>query len=166
MHHPLQGKRVLVVEDDYFEASELAARLEQSGVDVVGPVPNVERGFEQLRSAPSVEGAILDINLGGEVVFPLADELERLAVPFIFAAGYDRDMLPPRHINKIMLREPSEEQEALVARSGQLLPSLTTQTKRCWILIGTGNPSRSTSWLTRCFYPSTAAFSVSSSLAC
>jgi CRP-like cAMP-binding protein len=114
MTNDLAGRRILLVEDDYYEASELASRLVALGVVVAGPVPDVARALEQVRADEGLAGAILDINLGGEMVFPVADELERRALPFIFATGYDRDVVPVRHADKILLRKPLDD-DAVVA---------------------------------------------------
>ncbi|TDK32133.1 Crp/Fnr family transcriptional regulator [Rhizobium deserti] len=115
MRAGLSGWRILLVEDDYYEASELVARLSALGVDVAGPSPNVTHALEQLDLGQGLRGAILDINLGGEMVFPLADELERRAIPFIFATGYEKDVVPPRHANKILLRKPVDEEAVAAA---------------------------------------------------
>ncbi len=104
----LSGKRVLIVEDDYYIASDLASRLGTMGIDVIGPVADVRSALREIQNAELLAGAILDINLGGEMVFPVADELERLALPFIFATGYDPQVVPARHGDKILLRKPLE----------------------------------------------------------
>ncbi|OWW04435.1 Crp/Fnr family transcriptional regulator [Rhizobium sp. R72] len=108
------GKRILLVEDDYYAATELASRLLAVGVDVVGPCPNVEDAFAKIGATSGLDGAVLDINLGGEMVFPVADELERLGLPFVFATAYDPDVVPARHADKIVLRKPLEN-DALAA---------------------------------------------------
>lgn len=105
------GKSILLVEDDYYAATELAARLETLGVHVAGLSPGVAEAFETMAAVPDLNGAILDINLGVEMVFPVADELERLGIPFIFATAYVPDVVPDRHADKIVLRKPLEEQE-------------------------------------------------------
>ncbi|MDM9645598.1 helix-turn-helix domain-containing protein [Rhizobium sp. S163] len=109
-HEDLAGKSILLVEDDYFAVTELAARLETLGVNIAGLSPGVAEALETIASVPDLDGAILDINLRGEMVFPVADELERLGIPFIFATGYDVDILPDRHADKIVLRKPLEEE--------------------------------------------------------
>ncbi len=110
----LLGRRILLVVDDHYEASELAARLSALGMEVAGPSPNVAHALQQLEYAQGLAGAILDVNLGGEVVFPLADELQRRGVPFIFATGYDSNVIPARHADKILLRKPVDD-EAIAA---------------------------------------------------
>lgn len=119
-HQLLNGKRILLVDDDYFIAQQLASDLSLAGVLIVGPVPDVESALERIPAAPDIAGAILDIKLGEELVFQVADELERRAVPFIFATGFEPDLIPARHSDKIVLRKPVEEQSAILALSQAL----------------------------------------------
>lgn len=90
----LSGKRVLVVEDDYYAATELSSRLSSMGWDIVGPSPNVEDSLVQIDSAPDLVAAVLDVRLGSELVFPVADELERRGLPFIFMTALEPDLIP------------------------------------------------------------------------
>ena len=83
----LSGQRVLIVEDEYFLAQDLAEYLNHLGVEVVGPVGTVTDALELLHYA-DIQGAVLDINLRGERVYPVADVLEQKQVPFLFASGY------------------------------------------------------------------------------
>jgi DNA-binding response OmpR family regulator len=90
----LAGFHVLVVEDDYFVAKEMAAVLREHGATVLGPVPDVARGRALLeKSVPDC--ALLDVNLKGQFVFELAEELIERGVPPIFTTGYDASFLPP-----------------------------------------------------------------------
>jgi len=89
----LTGLRVLVVEDDYFIASEICTALNRKSAEVVGPAANVQRGLELLQRE-QVDCAVLDINLRGEMVFQLAEELTQRGIPSIFATGYDESVIP------------------------------------------------------------------------
>jgi len=119
-HQLLTGKRILVVEDDCLIAQQLASALSSAGVLIEGPVSDVESALEHIPSAPDLAGAILDIKLGKELVFPVADELERIAVPFVFATGFEPEIIPARHSDKIVLRKPVEKQSAILALSQAL----------------------------------------------
>lgn len=90
------GKRILVVEDDYFIAKCLARDLRRAGAEVLGPAPTVGEALDLIAAGP-LDGAVLDVNLRGEMAFPVADALARSGVPFIFATGYSADMLPRRY---------------------------------------------------------------------
>jgi two-component SAPR family response regulator len=91
------GKRILVVEDDYLIVADMVQELQASGADVVGPIGNLDQAFERLEAVPDIAGAILDINLQGRMVYPLADELLRRNLPFVFATGYDNSAIPERY---------------------------------------------------------------------
>jgi CheY-like chemotaxis protein len=91
----LRGRRFLVVEDDYAIAKDIARWLEDAGAEVVGPAGTVEDALELVESeAFPLDGAALDINLHGETVYPVADALAARGVPFVFATGYDADVIP------------------------------------------------------------------------
>jgi CheY-like chemotaxis protein len=89
----LAGLHILVVEDDYFVAKELATLLSELGATVLGPVPDVARG-RALASDNKPDCALLDVNLKGHFVFDLAEELIGRGVPSIFTTGYDASFLP------------------------------------------------------------------------
>ncbi len=90
----LSGAHILVVEDEYDLATRMQRDLTERGVDVVGPVPSVADAFELMSATPSLDGAILDVNLQGELAFPLAEALRKRNIPFVFVSGYDRPIVP------------------------------------------------------------------------
>ena len=96
----MDGRRILLVEDDYFIADAMLGALEDAGATVLGPVSSVKEALALLDGEPEVDSAILDINLNGEMVYPVADALTARGVPFIFATGYDEAAVPPawRHV--------------------------------------------------------------------
>lgn len=83
----LAGKTVLIVEDEYFLARELADHVEKAGATVLGPMPSLVFAFEALQ-AHTPDVAILDIRLGRGDVFSLAHHLRDLDVPFLFATAH------------------------------------------------------------------------------
>lgn len=89
----LLGMRILLVEDEFLLASELASYFSDCGATVLGPVSSVSRARRYIDSA---DGAVLDIDLNGETVFPLADELTDRGIPFVFFSGNDQITLPER----------------------------------------------------------------------
>jgi len=93
----LKGCSVLVVEDEYMLAEDLCSELRKAGVTVVGPVGGLNDAIELVSSTNTLDGAILDINVRGEMVFPLADLLSRRGTPFIFSTGYASDDIPARY---------------------------------------------------------------------
>lgn len=109
----LKGRRLLVVEDDFFIVEELLRQLEQAGLEVVGPEGNLGKAMVLLGSTQHLDGAILDINLQGEMVFPLADALVSRSIPFVFLTGYEPAIIPPR-LSHIKLCDKRVELEALM----------------------------------------------------
>lgn len=101
----LTGLRVLVVEDWLLVADEIQWMLEQLGCEVIGPVPRIPLALALIRRE-QVDAAILDVNLGDDPVFPVADELQRRHVPFVFATGYDRGVFPPKYADHPRLSKP------------------------------------------------------------
>jgi DNA-binding response OmpR family regulator len=93
----LTDRRILVVEDEYILARQLVRALTQEGAVVLGPVPDVARALALLADGSgAIDGAILDVNLVGEKVYPVADALLDRGVPFLFASGYDSVERDPR----------------------------------------------------------------------
>lgn len=99
----VRGRRILVVEDNYLIAMGIAAFLRQAGALVVGPVTNSRDALALLDPLPDC--ASLDVQLGKEAFFPIADELAARAVPFLFCAGTPVD-IPPRHRARLVCRKP------------------------------------------------------------
>lgn len=93
---PMSGMTVLVVEDDFIVAYDMQMMLEEQGARVLGPATSLAEAKQLLANErPTV--AVLDVNLNGEYVFPLADELRAKDVPFLFATAYaDQDQLFPQ----------------------------------------------------------------------
>lgn len=92
----LAGRRLLVVEDEYFLAADLAARFRAEGASVIGPAASVEDAMNLIEAGGPIDCAVLDLNLQGEQAFPVADRLLERSVPFIFTTGYDRSAIPAR----------------------------------------------------------------------
>jgi len=103
---PLQGCRVLLVEDEFMLADELRAELEDAGAVVIGPFGSLAAAIRLIRTEPRIDGAILDGNLGGELVHPAADLLVERGVPFLFTTGYDPAAIPPRFSTRPQFEKP------------------------------------------------------------
>lgn len=92
-HAVLAQRRILVVEDEYFTAHDIAHALGRLGAEVVGPAPSCEDALA-LVTAEHLDAAVLDINVRGQTVLPVAEILAARGVPFVFATGYDRGAVP------------------------------------------------------------------------
>ena len=99
------GRLILVVEDDWLIVAELVQELEASGAHVVGPIPTLDLALKKLDQMPDMAGAILDVNLQGRMVFPLADELRRRNIPFVFATAYESEGFPEAYRNVPLVRK-------------------------------------------------------------
>ena len=92
---PLTGRRVLVIEDEYFLADDLHRHLVSLGAEIIGPIAYLDDAAEVLKAGATIDGALLDINVRSEMIFPLARLLQSRKVPFVFTTGYDRTSLGP-----------------------------------------------------------------------
>lgn len=95
----------MVVEDDYLVALDLVDRVEALGGEVVGPFHDVAGGQRALAQARP-DAAVLDVRLGRELVYPLAEALIAAGVPFVFATGFDASVLPARFASLPRLTKP------------------------------------------------------------
>ncbi|MBB4238028.1 response regulator [Rhizobium esperanzae] len=112
------GKRVLIVEDEYFLADETRWKLEKAGAVVVGPVARVSAALERVENE-KIDAAILDVHLEGEFVFPVAEELERRNIPFVFATAFDPSVIPVRFTGFALCEKPTELGKIAEALFGQ-----------------------------------------------
>ena len=111
----LTGARVLVVEDSHVVALETQEILTEAGCEVVGPAPTLEGALELARRE-ALDAAILDVDLGGEAVYPVADLLRASGVPFLFASGYDlTGGIPAAHRAAQRLAKPIDPRDLLAA---------------------------------------------------
>jgi CheY-like chemotaxis protein len=119
---PLTGRRILLVEDEYLIAEDLAVLLKEAGADVVGPAASLPRAMRLAADTDHFDAAVLDINLDGVAVFPLAQELRRRGVPMLFLTGYGEPAFPddyaatPRCIKPMAGLRVVEELSALLEK--------------------------------------------------
>jgi CheY-like chemotaxis protein len=83
----LKGLRVLVVEDEMMVSMLIEDMLSDLGCVVTGPASRLDEAIELVQTA-EIDCAVLDVNLGGQPIFPLADLLRERGAPFAFATGY------------------------------------------------------------------------------
>jgi CheY-like chemotaxis protein len=96
MNH-LYGRIILVAEDEYFIAEDVARALEREGADVLGPVGTLGGALTLLEVMDRVDGAVLDINLHGEAINPVIDMLEARGIPYVFATGDGDQTVPDQY---------------------------------------------------------------------
>jgi ActR/RegA family two-component response regulator len=116
----LQGRRLLVVEDDGLIAADFAYVLEERGVEVIGPAGTVAEALRLIQAEEVFDGAVLDINLGDEMVYPVADELTRRGVPFVFTSGYSALVMPTAHADVPRMEKPVDTVALARLLAGQI----------------------------------------------
>ena len=103
----LAGLRMLIVEDEAMVAMMLEDQLMEFGCVVVGVAGSVSEGLAKIEIvAPDLDAAVLDVNLGGEKVYPVAEKLTERGVPFIFATGYGTAGIAPAFARVPTLAKP------------------------------------------------------------
>jgi CheY-like chemotaxis protein len=107
---PLTGLRLLVVEDEALVAMALEDMLGDFGCVVEGVAGTVSRGVALAEALP-LDGAILDINLCGEKVFPVAERLAERGVPFVFCTGYGLAGVPADFAKAPTLSKPYDQRQ-------------------------------------------------------
>jgi DNA-binding NtrC family response regulator len=91
----LTGKRVLLVEDEYYIADDLKRILNAAGAEVVGPIATLAAAQDAL-DADAFDCAVVDLNLQGESALPLVDRLMAEGKSFAITTGYDTAAVPAR----------------------------------------------------------------------
>ena len=102
---PLNGRRILLVEDETFAAFMIETMLLARGCREVWIEGSVDGALERLRTQRP-DAAVLDVNLGRQLVFPVAEQLGRMGVPLLFATAHPHEWMPPNWQHSPMLRKP------------------------------------------------------------
>ncbi len=110
MERFLEGRRVLILEDNYLAALDVGQLVEDLGGEVVGPVGRLDRARALARDQRP-DGAILDVKLDGRTSYPLARELLGAGVVVVFLTGYEREAIDPEFRDLPRLRKPYEARE-------------------------------------------------------
>ena len=108
------GWCVLIVEDEYFLADDLARGFADKGISIMGPVPSIDQAMA-LVERKQVNLAVLDIALDGSKVYDVADALIAQDVPVLFVTGYDRDAIPDRYADVPICPKPASAQDVIMA---------------------------------------------------
>ena len=119
MSQTFAGRRVLIVEDESLVAMLLETILEDMGCVPVGPAATVDEGLRM--AIEPVDAALLDVNVAGRQVFPVAEALRDRGVPFVFSTGYGEGGLPDEWRGHSTLQKPFTEaavRDALMTAMG------------------------------------------------
>ena len=98
-------RSVLVVEDDAVLGEAIGLCVEEAGYAVAGVAQSVDAALSTLRCR-SVDAALLDVNLSGELVFAVADALAARGVPFVFVTGRPASSIPETHRHRPLVPKP------------------------------------------------------------
>jgi CheY-like chemotaxis protein len=121
---PKEPKRVLLVEDEYMIAQDMAYELQALGAEVIGPAGSVAGALRLVETETAIDAAFLDLNLNGERAYPIADLLLARGIHVVFTTGYDENAIPQPYahvprcgkpVTRLMLRRMLES----VKRAGE-----------------------------------------------
>ncbi|SDH14948.1 response regulator [Pelagibacterium luteolum] len=116
----ISGKAIMVVEDEYLIALTLEMALSEQGAHVMGPYSSVDAALEALSATPWPDAAVLDINVRERLVFPVAEKLTELDIPFVFATGYDNWTVPAVFSTIRRFEKPTDTDRLIVELSNML----------------------------------------------
>lgn len=97
---------VLIVEDEWVIARETVKAFEQAGARILGPVGTVAQALDLIRQSERIDAAVLDINLHGELAYPVAEALKARDIRYVFATGYDGAVIPAAFHDVVRCEKP------------------------------------------------------------
>jgi len=104
---PLSGYRIIILEDDYYQAEDSRQTLERAGAKVIAATASVP-DLPALLADGRIDVALIDINLGRGMSLDFARELGAEGIPFVFLTGYDAGMLPDDLAGRPCLSKPAD----------------------------------------------------------
>ena len=119
---PLEGRKILIVEDEAPIALALASAVVEAGGAAIGPAATVAVSFA-LMADHKLDGALLDIRLRSETSFPIADVLTVLGIPFVFVSGMSSALMPYTHRDRPLFDKPYEMHEVIATLARLVQPA-------------------------------------------
>jgi DNA-binding response OmpR family regulator len=123
----LLGRRVLVVEDELMIADLWEGILTAAGCAVLGPFSRLAPALVCISAESAIDAALLDVQLHGETILPVAEALAARDVPFLFATGYGAGGVPARFRDRPILTKPCPMRAVLAAVAQLIAASEATR---------------------------------------
>ena len=105
----LDGRKILVVEDDYLVALALAEMLKATGANVIGPLSEIQEALSFVEAGNDLDAAILDVDLHGQKSYPVAQALAARQIRFVFATGYGEEAIDRAYRAYPRVQKPFDE---------------------------------------------------------
>lgn len=113
---PLEGLRILIIEDDYFIADDLGSRLHDAGARVVGPIGFFDEAIEFINEhSDAFDSAVLDVSLHGRKSYGIADALAARKIAFVFTTGYGANAIDEAYRGYPRCQKPLNERALTAA---------------------------------------------------
>lgn len=109
----LLGQRVIVIEDEWLLARQLAGAFQRAGAEVVGMAPTIDRALNLIESSGTLDAAVVDLNLKGSFAVPVAEALEQRGVPYIWATAHDSKEIPQKYRGRTLCKKPATAAEII-----------------------------------------------------
>lgn len=116
----LAGRRILIVEDEYFLADDLRQILQEQHAETLGPASTIANALTLINAGGRIDCAVLDLNLHGQVAYPISAALHQRKIPFVFATGYGSAQIPAEFAGVLRLEKPFDS-SALVSALESIL---------------------------------------------
>ncbi|PAY06754.1 hypothetical protein CK489_28255 [Bradyrhizobium sp. UFLA03-84] len=117
----LTGRRVLVVEDEFFLADDMGHALRAIGADIAGPAGDIDDAMRILHDGGVIDGAVLDVNIRKQMVYPVARELLARGVPVVFTSGYDKVVISGEFADIPLWEKPLDHRALVRSLAGMIL---------------------------------------------
>jgi len=115
--------RILVVEDEFLIAQDIADALEAGGFEVLGPCPTVEKALAYLDDSARCDAAVLDVSLRNQSSLPVAKLLTELGIPFAVVTGFSPGQLPAEMAGIPVLTKPWDNMELVKVMQRLISPA-------------------------------------------
>jgi CheY-like chemotaxis protein len=119
MTHASSAPRLLVVEDEYLIRMLLEDMLDDLGYGIAAAVGTLSEA-RQIAADGDFSAAILDVNLDGQEIYPVADILAKRGLPFVFVTGYGERSLPEPYRGRPALQKPFQAEQLKTTLAGLL----------------------------------------------